>query len=120
MKSPFWQYWCPLALTVNKQQKPGLGVKLAFDAYKNDAPNPRSGLTRQFWNLLASVEPDADRVGKSVSWLIFSDAMWEYDKEPHATTNGREPHHSGFWNSYCRCVCVCVKTPRNRVKWFLT
>ena len=35
----------------------------------------------QFWNLLASVEPDADRVGKSVSWLIFSDAMWEYDKD---------------------------------------
>lgn len=59
-------------------------MKLTFDAYKNDAPNPRShGLTRQFWNLLASVEPDADRVGKSVSWLIFSDAMWEYDKESH-------------------------------------
>lgn len=35
----------------------------------------------QFWNVLAHAEPDPDRVGKSVSWLIYSDSIWEYDKD---------------------------------------
>eukprot|EP00438_Fugacium_kawagutii_P007879 Skav213954 [mRNA] locus=scaffold1979:178458:186567:- [translate_table: standard] len=57
----------------------GDGVNM--DGQYKGTTNSNQQCSRQFWNILANAEPDPDRVGKLVSWLIYSDGMWEYDKD---------------------------------------
>lgn len=56
----------------------------------------------QFWNLLAEVDNHADRVGKSVSWVIYSDWLWDFDQDslsglsPAPTLHGARFTSKGF------------------------
>ena len=49
----------------------------------------------RFWNLLAEVDNHADRVGKSVSWVIYSDWLWDFDQDPVWGGLGL------VWRSFC-------------------
>ena len=75
-----------------------LGARVCDSQHAQGDGVPADG---QWWNLLSEADSHADRVGKSVSWLIYSDYLWDFDKE-------RAPLLFVFNAGYCQFLCVIV------------